>query len=443
LNEATHSGQYARYLSIAGIALLAATMLIFGCAKEEPDAAHHIDLGEWTAGSLTFAAFLATDSAPFADSEPPLVTQPVYRADTVYYGLIQSYVGDPHGSRHIVRDRDDRGQDVFYFDANNNEDLTDDGPPMTWKSDPADSTEWIDLTYALPDGPTWSIQFIAGGYPDRQTSEAIGRPVLVYAVRSNTSRFGTWVVRNDSLPVEFYAFQPPGPDGDSLGNWFILIDVNRDGVFDPQPPDLLIPSAEPTFEFDSLRWQVTIDPGVGGITLTSAIPEPLPTADIDVAAAVETAVTDTMPYRKYMTPLGIKLRAPSFAGYDMNGDYISLDSLRGRLLVLNFWTGSCVPCRTEIPRLNQLKEKLEGQAEFISLIPESREAVERLLAAIDFRYRTVPDAGQAFQDYGVTGYPVHVLIDRNGYVRFSRFGAAEDIDVQIEGWIRAMLARRG
>ncbi len=420
--------------------MLTSICLALGCFGDKGDSTYHIALGDWSGGSLTFATYLATDSAPFADSEPPIVSEPAYRADTVYYGLIPSYVGDPHGGRHIVRDRDDRGRDVFYFDANNNEDLTDDGPPMLWKSDPADSMQWIDLDYTLTDGSTWSTLFIGGGFPDEQTSQTIGRPVLIYALRTNTARHGNWIFHDDTLPTEFYTFQPPNPDDQRLDNWFVLIDVNRDGVFDPQPPDLLIPSAEPTFEFDSLAWRLTIDPDIAGITLTSTPVEPPPQADIALATE---GTPDTLPYRKYMRPLGIKLRAPSFAGYDMDGTFFSLDSLRGQIVVANFWTGSCVPCRAEMPLLNALVDRFDDQVEFISLIPEDRERVERLLAAVDFRYRTIPDASQTFRDYGVTGYPVHVLIDRNGYVRFSQLGASDDIDVRIEGWIRAMLAERG
>jgi hypothetical protein len=266
----------------AVLIVLAVVTFAPGCGEKKDAASHHVTLGDWTFGSLTFATCLATDSAPLADGEPPLTIEPSYRADTVFYGLIQSYVGDPHGGRHIVRDRDSLGRDVFHFDANNNEDLTDDGPPLTWQIDSTDSLEWIDLACFLPDGGAFATQFIAGGSINEQISATIGRPALDYAVRSNTAREGVWVVRQDSLLVEFYAFQRPNPGNDSLGNWFVLIDVNRDGIFDPQPPDLLISSADPSFEFDSLLWRVSIDPAADGITLTSEPIEDAPSAEGEV-----------------------------------------------------------------------------------------------------------------------------------------------------------------
>src|SRR5579872_2083940 len=47
-------------------------------------------------------------------------------------------------------------------------------------------------------------------------------------------------------------------------------------------------------------------------------------------------------------------RAPGFSLKDMNGDAVTLDSLHGKVVVLNFWTKTCGPCLEEMPDLAEL-----------------------------------------------------------------------------------------
>src|SRR6185437_10738112 len=51
---------------------------------------------------------------------------------------------------------------------------------------------------------------------------------------------------------------------------------------------------------------------------------------------------------------------PDFSFKDINGNAISLQKLKGKPIVINFWFTACVPCIEEMPALNELKDKFKN-----------------------------------------------------------------------------------
>src|SRR5229473_5354741 len=70
--------------------------------------------------------------------------------------------------------------------------------------------------------------------------------------------------------------------------------------------------------------------------------------------------------------------APAFAVRDLDGRDISAASLRGKVVLLNFWATWCPPCRAEIPDLVALQQKYRDQVVIIG-ISEDESPVETVL----------------------------------------------------------------
>jgi thiol-disulfide isomerase/thioredoxin len=93
-------------------------------------------------------------------------------------------------------------------------------------------------------------------------------------------------------------------------------------------------------------------------------------------------------------------------------------SLKGKIVVLEFWATWCSPCVANLPHLNQLVESLDpAKFQFISIDDEDQKAVETFLA----RKKTpgwvgIDPSGGVFAWYGIKSRPTTVIVDGNGKI---------------------------
>lgn len=114
----------------------------------------------------------------------------------------------------------------------------------------------------------------------------------------------------------------------------------------------------------------------------------------------------------------LNLEVPHFEFEDLDGNIVSSDSLRGKVVLLNFWFTRCAPCIAEMPYLNQIQDDYEGQdIEFISMAPEDEDQVIKFLITHDFQFQHIADADDLLKQFGV-GFPKNILIDKSGIVRY-------------------------
>jgi peroxiredoxin/tetratricopeptide (TPR) repeat protein len=113
--------------------------------------------------------------------------------------------------------------------------------------------------------------------------------------------------------------------------------------------------------------------------------------------------------------------APPFTLTTIDGKIVTLETFRGKTLVLNVWGSWCPPCRLETPDLaleaNAMRAK--GVA-FVGIDTTETAAVVRAYAAAKgVPYPQVATTGRsAFaRDYGITNYPTTFVIDPNGVLR--------------------------
>jgi thiol-disulfide isomerase/thioredoxin len=134
--------------------------------------------------------------------------------------------------------------------------------------------------------------------------------------------------------------------------------------------------------------------------------------------------------------------APAFSAADWlnwKGDQApSLESLRGKVVVLEFWATWCGPCIAGIPHLNDVHAKYakDGMV-LLSLTDQSRPHIEEFMARTAMNY-TIGTGSRTSGDYGVRGIPHAVIIGRDGTVAWAGHPGSDDFDKQIE---RALAAR--
>lgn len=113
--------------------------------------------------------------------------------------------------------------------------------------------------------------------------------------------------------------------------------------------------------------------------------------------------------------------APPFALTRLSdGETVTLESLRGKPVILNFWATWCLPCRQEHPILVRAAKDLGDKVQFVGIVYQDKnEAVNAWLDTYGGRgYPTLIDAGtKTGIAYGVYGVPETYFIDRDGIIR--------------------------
>lgn len=110
------------------------------------------------------------------------------------------------------------------------------------------------------------------------------------------------------------------------------------------------------------------------------------------------------------------------------GDSVSLDDLKGQVVLLNFWASWCPPCLHEMPSMTRLKDQLNQQDfEILAVnLAEQVEDFESFLKANPVNFPVLLDPqGQAIKNWRIMAYPTTYLIDKQGQIRYGLFGGTE------------------
>lgn len=116
--------------------------------------------------------------------------------------------------------------------------------------------------------------------------------------------------------------------------------------------------------------------------------------------------------------------APDFTLTDVNGQSVTLSSLRGKPILLNFWATWCPPCRKELPQLQEFHERYGEKITLVGINwGENAQIVREFLDRFGVGYLNLLDErGTAFTLYRLTGIPETFFIDPEGYLRGAWIG---------------------
>lgn len=97
---------------------------------------------------------------------------------------------------------------------------------------------------------------------------------------------------------------------------------------------------------------------------------------------------------------------------------LSPDSLRGQLVVVNFWASWCTPCKAEAPLLRAAANRYQGKLLFLGIDSQDGSGPARaFLRHFKTNYPSLRDGpGDTFNAYGLTGFPETFYLDRAGRV---------------------------
>ena len=113
-----------------------------------------------------------------------------------------------------------------------------------------------------------------------------------------------------------------------------------------------------------------------------------------------------------------------------DGKPVALESLRGQVVVVNFWASWCYPaCYEEAPSLERAWQTYKDRGLVVVGVnfQDKDEPAKRFLTQFGHTFPNAPDPGSRVSvDYGVYGVPETYFIDKKGRVRFKQVGPVSD-----------------
>ena len=131
---------------------------------------------------------------------------------------------------------------------------------------------------------------------------------------------------------------------------------------------------------------------------------------------------------------------------DLDGRPFSLESLRGRVVLLDFWAPWCIPCRKSFPFLQTLHDRHAGEGlSVVGLtLDDDAGAIREFLAETTVTFPIVTDPSETSgEQFGVVAMPTTFLLDRAGQVVARFEGGGEAVHRKIEQAVAPLLAGAG
>ena len=147
------------------------------------------------------------------------------------------------------------------------------------------------------------------------------------------------------------------------------------------------------------------------------------------------------------TPIGdvigldVGNKAPNFTTQLVSGQTVTLESLKGRIVLINFWATWCGPCRAEMPffqRLADSYDKKDFQVLAIDFL-ENPEQISKFTSQFGLKFDIGLDQkGEINRTYNVLSYPTSYVIGRDGKVlarQSGPFTPPEKLETALKKWI--------
>jgi thiol-disulfide isomerase/thioredoxin len=124
----------------------------------------------------------------------------------------------------------------------------------------------------------------------------------------------------------------------------------------------------------------------------------------------------------------------------LNTENLNFESLRGKVVFVNFWATWCAPCRAEMPMIQDLYNDYKDKIEFVFVTNESWTLVEKFYSKYNYdlpSYNSLDTPPKKFSE--TNSIPASYLIDKNGKVIISKIGPADWNSLKIRKLLDGLL----
>ena len=189
-----------------------------------------------------------------------------------------------------------------------------------------------------------------------------------------------------------------------------------------------------TTTYSNVKINSTIDPAL----FTQKMPEGF--AKVDAPKEEEEEGSQRAP------ALAFKVgdKAPAFKLTSLAGPEVTLDSLKGKVVLLDFWATWCGPCKQIMPVIQKLSEEFKdkGVAIFgVNTWEKKDDAAKKYMESKKYTYGCLLAGEDLAKTYGITGIPTLIIINKDGTIAKAEVGAGGNVEADLRAAITAALAK--
>lgn len=110
---------------------------------------------------------------------------------------------------------------------------------------------------------------------------------------------------------------------------------------------------------------------------------------------------------------------PKFSFKDLNGNLVSNETMKGKIIVIKCWYIHCTPCIREFPQVNKLAEDYKDRQDilFVSLAEDSQEQLKTFLARKPLSYSVIPNMKEYMNEaLQLNSFPTHFILNKEGMI---------------------------
>ncbi|QOG04650.1 TlpA disulfide reductase family protein [Flavobacterium sp. MDT1-60] len=110
---------------------------------------------------------------------------------------------------------------------------------------------------------------------------------------------------------------------------------------------------------------------------------------------------------------------PKFSFKDLNGNEVSNETMKGKIIVIKCWYIHCTPCIREFPQVNRLAAEYKDRKDilFISLAEDSPEQLKAFLARKPLSYAVIPNMKIYMNEtLDLNAFPTHFILNKEGLI---------------------------
>lgn len=136
--------------------------------------------------------------------------------------------------------------------------------------------------------------------------------------------------------------------------------------------------------------------------------------------------------------------APDFTLNDISGKPVTLSQLRGKVVILNFWSIWCGPCLAEMPSLNKLYLEFKDKGLIVLAVAEdpAEKPVKSYLQEKGIAFPILMDKDKKiYFKYSLFGIPVTFLIDKKGVIAEKFIGERDWSSSEMRGKVSKLLQK--